>query len=56
MLQVRHVDRFVQRPRERWPIGPHPVDQFYLDPSSSSLSQEPAKASGIAPTDGSGKA
>jgi hypothetical protein len=45
-LQVRHIDRFVERHENEWPIARTQWTRFYLDPSSTSLSREPAKATG----------
>jgi hypothetical protein len=45
-LQVRHIDRFVERHENEWPIVRTQWTRFYLDPSSMSLSREPAKATG----------
>ena len=42
-LQVRHVDRFVERHENEWPIARTQWTKFYLHPSDQSLAREPAK-------------
>jgi len=42
-LQVRHVDCFVERQENEWPIARTQWTQFYLDPDSRGLSREPVK-------------
>jgi uncharacterized protein len=37
LLQVRHVDRFVERPENEWPLARTQWTRFYLDPSDCSL-------------------
>ena len=44
-LQVRHVDRFVERHEGEWPIARTQWTKFYLNPVDHSLSREPVKAS-----------
>jgi hypothetical protein len=44
-LQVRHVDRFVERHEGEWPIARTQWTRFYLDPDGQRLSREPAAAS-----------
>ncbi len=39
-LQVRHVDRFVERDEGEWPIARTQWTPFYLDPSEMALSTE----------------
>ncbi|OGA12951.1 MAG: peptidase S15 [Betaproteobacteria bacterium RIFCSPLOWO2_12_FULL_65_110] len=43
-LQVRHVDRFVERHEGEWPIARTQWTRFYLDPDGHCLSKEPVKA------------
>jgi hypothetical protein len=43
-LQVRHVDRFVERHENEWPIARTQWTKFYLHPSDQSLAREPAGA------------
>jgi uncharacterized protein len=38
-LQVRHVDRFVERHENEWPLARTQWTKFYLDPTSKSLQQ-----------------
>jgi len=42
-LQVRHIDRFVERYENEWPIARTQWTKLYLDPSDQSLAREPAK-------------
>jgi len=37
LLQVRHVDRFVERPENEWPLARTQWTRFYLDPNDCSL-------------------
>jgi predicted acyl esterase len=47
-LQVRHIDRFVERYEDEWPIARTEWTRFYLDPAGHRLAREPAApASGI---------
>ena len=43
-LQVRHVDRFVERAESEWPLKGTKWTRFYLDPADCSLGAKPAKA------------
>ncbi len=43
-LQVRHVDRFVERHEDEWPIARTRWTRFYLSPADCSLSREPLAA------------
>ena len=43
-LQVRHVDRFVERHEGEWPIARTRWTRFYLDPADHALGPEPPKA------------
>jgi predicted acyl esterase len=43
-LQVRHVDRFVERHENEWPIARTQWTKFHLDPAGQALSGEPAKS------------
>ncbi len=43
-LQVRHVDRFVERHEGEWPIARTQWTRFYLDPNGHRLAREPAAA------------
>jgi len=45
-LQVRHVDRFVERHEDEWPIARTQWTKFYLDAASHSLSREPVNSAG----------
>ena len=45
-LQVRHVDRFVERHESEWPIARTRWTKFYLDPAGSALLREPVKNAG----------
>jgi hypothetical protein len=43
-LQVRHLDRFVPRMENEWPIARTQWTKFYLDPIGHGLGQEPSKS------------
>ncbi len=43
-LQVRHIDRFVERQEEQWPIARTQWTRLYLHPADHSLGREPSKA------------
>jgi predicted acyl esterase len=43
-LQVRHVDRFVERHENEWPIARTRWTRFYPDPADHALGPEPPKA------------
>ena len=43
-LQVRHVDRFVERHEHEWPIARTQWTRFYLDPADQSLGREPVQS------------
>src|SRR6516162_8808457 len=45
-LQVRHIDRFVERHEDEWPIARTQWTRFYLDPAGQSLAREPARSAG----------
>ncbi len=45
-LQVRHVDRFVERHENEWPIARTQWTKFYLDAASHGLDREPVAAAG----------
>ena len=45
-LQIRHVDRFVERHEDEWPIARTRWTKFYLDPADSSLSPLPSGRGG----------
>ena len=53
-LQVRHVDRFVERHENEWPIARTQWTRFYLDPGSHGLMREPAQSAGSISYDGLG--
>jgi len=42
-LQVRHVDRFVERAENEWPLKRTKWTRFYLDPSDGALTDKSAK-------------
>jgi predicted acyl esterase len=44
-LQVRHVDRFVERHEDEWPIARTQWTKFYLDPATHGLRREPPRSS-----------
>jgi predicted acyl esterase len=43
-LQVRHVERFVERHESEWPLARTRWTRFYLDPADHALDPEPPKA------------
>jgi predicted acyl esterase len=43
LLQVRHVDRFVERRENEWPLARTRWTRFYLDPSGRALTPEPPR-------------
>jgi uncharacterized protein len=45
-LQVRHVDRFVERHEDGWPIARTQWTRFYLHPAGHALAREPATQAG----------
>ena len=53
-LQVRHVDRFVQRMEEEWPIACTKWTKFYLNSADHSLSLKAASKTGTVTYDGLG--
>jgi uncharacterized protein len=53
-LQVRHLDRFVQRLEGEWPLARIEWTRYYLHPSDYSLSTEPADEAGSVTYDGFG--
>jgi predicted acyl esterase len=44
LLQVRHVDRFVERAENEWPLKRTKWTRFYLDAADGGLNDKPAKA------------
>ena len=53
-LQVRHVDKFVQRMENEWPLARTRWTKFYLNPADHSLSAEPVAEKGSVAYDGFG--
>jgi hypothetical protein len=48
LLQVRHIDRFVERAEDEWPLKRTVWTKFYLDPVSGALcTKRPAKRTGV---------
>ena len=45
-LQVRHVDRFVERHETEWPIARTQWTRFHLDPAAHRLERKPVTSSG----------
>jgi uncharacterized protein len=45
-LQVRHVDKFIDRMENEWPLARTRWTKFYLHPSDLTLSPEPVKGAG----------
>jgi uncharacterized protein len=46
-LQVRHVDRFVERAEKEWPLKRTKWTKFYLDPASGLLGDKAAKKKAV---------
>jgi predicted acyl esterase len=53
-LQVRHVDRFVERHENEWPIARTQWTKFHLHPAAHQLNLEPANTPGRITYDGLG--
>jgi predicted acyl esterase len=53
-LQVRHIDRFVQRRENEWPVARTEWTRFYLNPIDHSLSPKPVVQAGAVTYDGLG--
>jgi predicted acyl esterase len=54
-LQVRHLDRFVERHENEWPLARTQWTKLYLEPTSQGLAREPAKSAGSVTYDGLGE-
>jgi predicted acyl esterase len=54
-LQVRHVDRFVERHENEWPIARTQWMKFHFDPAGHSLVREPAQSAGSVTYDALGE-
>jgi uncharacterized protein len=53
-LQVRHVDRFIERHEHEWPIKRTQWTKFFLNPTAQTLEQKAADSSGSITYDGFG--
>ena len=53
-LQVRHVDRFVERHENEWPVARTQWTKFHLDTAGHALAREPAKSAGSTTYDAMG--
>lgn len=53
-LQVRHIDRFVQRTESEWPLAQTQWTRFYLDSGNCGLSPDPVTKEGSLTYDGLG--
>jgi predicted acyl esterase len=53
-LQVRHLDRFVERHENEWPLARTQWTKFYLHPTAHLLDRAPANAAGSITYDGLG--
>jgi predicted acyl esterase len=53
-LQVRHIDRFVQRSETEWPVDRTAWTKFYINPADHSLSLKPVVRGGAVTYDGLG--
>ncbi len=54
-LQVRHVDRFVERHENEWPLARTQWTKLYFDPAGHGLAREPAKPAGSVTYDAMGE-
>jgi uncharacterized protein len=54
-LQVRHVDRFVERHEKAWPIPRTKWTQLHLDPAAAALAPGPSAAAGKVTYDARGE-
>jgi predicted acyl esterase len=54
-LQVRHVDRFVERHENEWPIGRTQWTRYHLDPRRHELAPEPGGTAGSVTYDALGE-
>jgi predicted acyl esterase len=54
-LQVRHVDRFVERHEKAWPIPRAKWTKFHLNPATTALASESAQSAGKVTYDASGE-
>ena len=53
-LQVRHIDRFVERHEDEWPIARTRWTKFHLDPAGHALASEPPRSAASASYDAFG--
>jgi len=53
-LQVRHIDRFVERAEQEWPLKRTKWTPFYLEPSEGSLGPKAAKKKSVLKFDAMG--
>ncbi|MPZ45963.1 MAG: CocE/NonD family hydrolase [Betaproteobacteria bacterium] len=54
LLQVRHVDRFVERAENEWPLARTRWTRFYLDPAGYALAASALDAAGLVEYDALG--
>ena len=54
-LQVRHIDRFVERYEDEWPIARAQWARFHLNPLGHSLNRDPVKSAGTTTYDALGE-
>lgn len=54
-IQVRHVDRFVERHEDEWPIARAQWTRFHLNPLDHSLIRDPVRSAGTATYDALGE-
>ncbi len=47
LLQVRHLDKFVERAENEWPLKRTKWTKFYLDPATGALAQQRASAKAV---------
>ena len=47
LLQVRHIDKFVERAENEWPLKRTKWTKLYLDPAGGALSRKRAGRQGV---------
>jgi uncharacterized protein len=55
LLQVRHIDRFVEREEDEWPIARTRWTKFYLDPGKDALAADAPRTAGSTAFDAGGE-
>jgi len=55
LLQVRHIDKFVERAENEWPLKRTKWTKFFLDAASGALAHEPARGKDVVRFDALGE-